>query len=367
MHLPRATVSHVPRTIESDPRDSHLQALSRTWIVGLILFQASATALQQAHGDEYRQRRTAIQARQSALRKVPVIPPKGQPIRCIIDTDAKNEIDDVWAISLALTCPERLQIEGFVAANYDNAVEDAGPGSPDGSARIIETVLEKAGLSGQIPVKRGSHPLRYQYEPSRSEGVDFIIERAMASSPQDPLWVIGLGASTDIASAYLLEPRIAERIIVFWHFRTRWPDQCWNFNVIGDVRAARLVFHSDLAFVLFDTGTFLTCPMEESEKWCDLGTLGQYMHEYRLSSSWYQSPKKGFYDLGDIAALVDPSVASWEVVKCPEVDWDLGYRFKGTKGSILRCKDIDRDKTYALLNAKLRQFHSRQGKQRVGD
>jgi inosine-uridine nucleoside N-ribohydrolase len=256
---------------------------------------------------------------------------------------------------LALLSPERFQIEGFVAANYDNKVEDAGPGSVEGSAEVIKTVLEKFKLQGKVPVKRGSPPLRYQYEPSESEGVDFIIERAMASTPRDPLWVIGLGAATDIASAYLKEPRIADRIVVFWHFRTRWPRQCWNFNVIGDVRAARLVFHSDLSFVLFDTGTHLVCPMAQSQRWRELGELGKYLHDYRYKSSYYQSPKKGFFDLGDIAALLDPDVASWEIVKCPEVDWDLSYRFKNTKGSILRCKDIDRDKTFALFQERLKR------------
>lgn len=329
-------------------------------IVGVGLFLFGASASEHARGDQYRQRREQIQVRQAASRKVPAIPAKGKQIRCIIDTDAKNEIDDVWAISLALLCPDRFQIEGFVAANYDNTVEDAGPDSVAGSAAVIRTLLDKAGLQGQIAVKHGSAPMRYQYEPSESEGVDFIVERAMASTPDDPLWVIGLGAATDIASAYLKEPTIADRIVVFWHFRTRWPEKCWNFNVIGDVRAARLVFHSDLSFVLFDTGTYLYCPLEESEKWCEFGELGKYLHGYRQKSSWYQSPKKGFYDLGDIAALADPDLASWEIVKCPEVDWDLSYHFKDTKGSILRCKEIDRDGTFALFHERLKQFDNKE-------
>jgi len=52
--------------------------------------------------------------------------------------------------------------------------------------------------------------MRYRYEQSESEGVDFIIEKAMQASKEDPLWVIGLGAATDIASAILKEPRIME-------------------------------------------------------------------------------------------------------------------------------------------------------------
>ena len=315
----------------------------------LLWINPSATA------DNYSQRRTAIQKRDAKQRRLPVIPPKEQKLRVIIDTDARNEIDDIWAIALAVRSPDRFQIEGFVAANYDNENPGGGPASITTSARVIETVLDKAGLAGKIPIKHGSSPLRYQFEPSESEGVDFIIEKALASTPENPLWVIGLGASTDIASAYLKEPRIAERIIVFWHFRTEWPKRCWNFNVIGDVRAARTVFHSDLSFVLFDTGTHLTCPMEQSERWRTYGELGKYLHDFRLENKWYQNPNKGFYDLGDIAALVEPSVATWEVVDCPEVSWDLAYQFKGTKGKILRCGAIDRDKTFALFEQRLRQ------------
>jgi len=303
-------------------------------LVGLLIPSGKPAAGEL--GRQYRQRRQAIVGRDAPNRLVPTIPPKEQRIRVIIDTDAKNEIDDIWAIALAIVSPARFAIEGFVASNFDNERPEAGPESVEASAREIETILAKAGLAGRYPIKRGSPPMRYQYEPSESEGVDFIIERAMASTPQDPLWIVGLGSATNLASAYLKEPRIADRIRVFWHFRTRWPEQCWNFNVIGDVRAARLVFHSDLPFVLFDTGTHLSCPMEFSEKFV-----------------------AGFFDLGDIAALIDPELASWEVVDCPEVNWDLAYRHRKTKGKILRCYDIDREGTMQLLYERLKAFHTR--------
>jgi inosine-uridine nucleoside N-ribohydrolase len=290
-----------------------------------------------------------------AERRVPEIPAVGERMRVVIDSDAKNEIDDQWAIALAILSPERFEIEGFVGANFDNA--RGGPNGVDRSVREIETVLDKAGMAGRWPVLHGSHPMRYQYEPSESEGVDFIIERAMAGSTEDPLWVVGLGAATDIASALLKEPRIVDRVVVFWHFRTRWPEKCYNFNVFGDVRAARLLYHSPLSFVLFDTGTYLRCPMEESERHvAPYGALGKYLHEYRYTSPGFQSPRKGFFDLGDIAALAEPDLACWEVTECPEVNWDLDYQFKGTMGSILRCYHVDRDRTFALLYDRLRKY-----------
>lgn len=289
-------------------------------------------------------------------RRVPTIPPKDQRIRVLIDSDCKNEIDDQYAIALAITSPERFAIEGFVAANFDN--ERGGPDGIEKSAREIELVLDKAGMAGKWPVLRGSPPMQYRNVPVESEGVDFIVERAMASTPEDPLWVVGLGAATNMACAYLKEPRIADRVVAFWHLRTRWPEKCWNFNVFGDVRAARLLFHSPLSFVLFDTGTYLTCPMEESERMLKPhGALGEYLHEYRKTHPGFMRDKKGFYDMGDIAALIDPSLACWEETECPEVDWDLSYRFNGTLGSILRCYHVDRDRSFALLYERMRRYY----------
>lgn len=290
-------------------------------------------------------------------RVAPQIPPKDQRIRLLIDTDAKAEIDDQYALALAIYSPERFAIEGFVGVNFEGP--GGGKGSCQRSVEEIELILAKAGMSGKWPVKQGSDPMQYQFVPSESKGVDFIIERAMSGTPEEPLWIVGLGACTDIASAYLREPRIADRVVVFWHGRTRWPEKCYNFNVFGDVRATRILFHSPMPLVLFDTGTHLTAELTETEKHLKpYGQLGRYLHEYRMTNPGFMSPDKGFFDLGDIAALLDPDIACWEITECPEVDWDLDYEFKGTMGSILRCFHVDRDKAFSLLYNKVKQYNS---------
>lgn len=290
-------------------------------------------------------------------RILPSMPDKDKKIRVIIDTDAKNEIDDQWAITLALLSSERFEIEGFVASNYDHP--DGGPSGIEKSFQEIELVLKKAGFENTYQVYKGSHPMRYKYEPSESEGVDFIIKKAMESSKADPVWVVALGSATNLASAYLKNPQIRDRVVFFWHGRTKWPEKCWNFNVFGDRLAAITLFHAPLPLVLFDTGTYLTCPMEESEENIKpYGEIGKYLHEYRFKNPWYMQSDKGFFDLGDIAALVNPEIAYWQEVSCPEVGPDLSYNFKGTKGKILRVYHIDRDKTFQLLYDKLRRNYS---------
>ena len=286
-------------------------------------------------------------------RILPAVPEKDKKIRVIIDTDAKNEIDDQWAITLALLSPERFEIEGFIAANYNNSNGD-GAVSIENSYNEIKTILAKMGLEDKYPVYRGSHPMRYKYEPSESEGVDFIIETALTSTPEDPVWVVALGSATNLASAYLKEPGIINHVVFFWHGRTRWPEKCWNFNVFGDRHAAITLFEAPIPLILFDTGTHLYCSMEESGKMVKpYGEIGEYLHEYRYTNEYFQREDKGFFDLGDIAALVDPDIAMWQIAACPGVGPDLSYNFNGTKGKILRCYYIDRDATFNMLYDKL--------------
>ena len=296
-------------------------------------------------------------------RRVPTIPPAGRlerPIKVVIDTDTANEVDDQYAIALALLAPDRIELRGLVAAHYGDR---GGPEGIERSYDEILRVLEHAGLrggagagagAGTVPVLRGSHPLRYGGEPSPSEGVDFILEEARRATSEEPLWVIGLGPATSIASAYLADPSIADRVVALYHGRTRWPEKCWNFNVHNDVRAARALFHSRLPFVLFDTGTYLRQSMEEAERRvAPHGPLGRFLTDIRRSEPRWMAPEKGLFDLGDVALLVAPEQCEWEEVPVPTVGWDLVYDHAHTHGRMIRVYHVDRKGTFDLLEHKL--------------
>jgi hypothetical protein len=282
-------------------------------------------------------------------------PPPAGPLRLIIDSDTANEIDDQFAIALALGFPDKLQLEGIVAAHFGDA---GGWRGLDRSMEEAARVLEKAGLAGKIPVKRGAAPIQYSDRMPTSEGVDFIIERALAATPEKPLWLVLLGPATDAAAALAREPRIADRMVVFWHGRTQWPLRCWNFNAYNDIKAARALFAVPSRFILFDTGTYLTVSMEETkQRFTPLGPLGAYLYDIRLRKPQWQAPTKGVFDLGDIAALVDPGCVRWERTQAPAVDHDLRYDFSKKMGEIVRMYHVERDRTFDLLEEALRRLN----------
>lgn len=270
----------------------------------------------------------------------------------LIDTDAGAEIDDQYALALALGSPNRIHLEGIVGAYFGDFGGSAGAAK---SVAEVERVLAKAGLNGNVPVKSGAPPFAFLDRPPDSDGVRFIIEKAKAASPENPLWVVSLGPATDVAAALSLDPSIADRMVVVWHGRTQWPLRCWNYNVWNDPKAARLLFSLPCRLILFDTGDHLTISSQETAKRFEkLGPLGAYLQQIRSKSPSFLLPTKSMFDLGDLTALVDPPAIQWERVEAPAVDYDLRYNFSKKMGQIVRIYYVDRNRAYDDLGGALR-------------
>jgi inosine-uridine nucleoside N-ribohydrolase len=285
-------------------------------------------------------------------RIVPEVPPKGKQLRLIIDTDFANEIDDLYAVSFAMVYPERFKLEGIIAANFNNRMKGAGPESVNTSYRLITQFLASGGLEGRYTIKKGSNPMPYYGYPSESEGVDYIIERAKAGSAEDPLWVVGLGASTDLASALLKEPGICDKVRFVFHARNdaNWPVRTRQFNVKGDIHAARTLLKTWVPLVWFDTGTHLACPMALTEKYlASTGGLGKFIHEFRFKQDDWQLNTKGFFDMGDFVYLYEPDACNAEVIKAPTMDEHMFFDHEFTNGKMVRVYDIDNNRAWNLL------------------
>lgn len=282
-------------------------------------------------------------------RIVPKLPPQGEQLRILIDSDAGGEIDDLYAISLALRTPERFRIEGFVATHF---AQMAGRESIQKSYEAILTLLDVAGLTGAWDVVKGGDPMPYMDEPSVSDGARLIIDRAHAGDDDNLLWVLGLGAATNLASALLLDPSIKSKVRFVYHARSEWswPDRSDQFNVGGDIQAARTLLELGVPLVWFDTGQQLTCPMDVTEdKLLPLGGLPAYLHEYRFRNPLFQRNDKGFFDLGDIAWMIQPEFCQNTVVNVPHMDWKMSFHHKGDLGRMRRVSEISASPVWELF------------------
>jgi len=177
--------------------------------------------------------------------------PRG-PVDVILDTDAFNEIDDQFAIAYLLHAGEKLRIRALCAAPFFN---DKSTGPQDGmekSYQEILHILQLAGRNDLTPlVYRGSTCyLPDERTPVQSEAAEKIIEIAREYSPQQPLYIVAIGAITNVASALLKAPDIAEKIVIIWlgGHALHWPDN-HEFNLSQDVAAARVIFGSAASLV----------------------------------------------------------------------------------------------------------------------
>ena len=81
------------------------------------------------------------------------------PIPIIFDTDIGNDVDDTWAIAMALNCPE-------LELRY---VLTAGPGCHDDRAKLVAKLLDAAGVTGvQIGKGCDNEAARPAIRPSRA-------------------------------------------------------------------------------------------------------------------------------------------------------------------------------------------------------
>jgi len=168
--------------------------------------------------------------------------------RVIIDTDAKNEADDQYAIVHALLSPS-LDVRGVVAAHFGRWRSDQ---SMLDSRAEIDLLLELMDLGDQVPVANGAaEAIQDEQTPVDSPGARLIIEESLRASAEDPLFVAFLGPLTDMASAILLDPEIVRRpITVIWiggerHGELGRPGRL-EFNLSNDIAAANVVFGSGI-------------------------------------------------------------------------------------------------------------------------
>ncbi len=167
--------------------------------------------------------------------------PEQLMLRVITNTDAKNEADDQFAIVHALLSP-RFDNVGVIAAHFGTRRTEH---SMEESYEECAKVFDLMAFDKSILAKGATHALPDEKTPVPSQGAELIIREAMKDDDR-PLFVTFLGPLTDMASAYLMEPRIAERLTCIWIGGGQYPTGGDEFNLSNDIHAANVVFGSNI-------------------------------------------------------------------------------------------------------------------------
>ena len=172
-----------------------------------------------------------------------------RPVDVVLDTDAYNEVDDQYAISYLLACGEKLRIQAFYAAPFYKKHLDSVKQGMEESYREVLDLLKLARREAAV-FKGSDNFLADEKTPIISDAAQDLAKRALNYSPEEPLYVIAIGAITNIASAILLEPKVIENTVVIWlgghahHF-----GKTDEFNMRQDIAAARVVMGSGVPLI----------------------------------------------------------------------------------------------------------------------
>jgi len=281
-------------------------------------------------------------------------------VRMVLDTDTYNEVDDQFALAYAFLSKEKIELEAVYAAPFHNNRSEGPADGMEKSYQEIRRLLAMLGKSPEGFVFRGSD--RYLVDvtqPIRSEAALDLVKKAMASSPENPLYVVPVGCITNIASALLIEPRIIKNMVVVWLGGNdlNWPHQK-EFNLKQDVLAAQVVLNSGVPFVIMPcqpvVSHFHTTIPELEHYLKGKNQLSDYLYNIVVEYSGGRDAwSKVIWDVTAVAWLVDSSWIPTNLVHSPVLTDQVTYSVDRSRHFMRMATSLNRDAIFRDLFQKL--------------
>lgn len=286
-------------------------------------------------------------------------------IDVVLDTDAYNEIDDQFAIAYMLKSQEKLNTKAIYAAPFYN---DRSTSPEDGMVKSYREIIKLLELMNREDVtpnvfKGSKEYLADEKTPVISDVAKDLAKRAMGYSKENPLYVVAIGAITNIASAILIEPKIIENIVVVWlgGHAYHWPHNR-EFNSYQDVAADRVVFNSTVPLVQLPcmgvVSSFTVSKPELTEYLKGGNKLCQYLYKHTVEVAEQESSidtwSRIIWDVTAVAWLISEDFMESRIERCPIPQYDNNYSFSGNRHFCRYVYHINRDTLISDLFKKLK-------------
>lgn len=292
-----------------------------------------------------------------------LVPPTGK-VRMVLDTDTFNEIDDQFAVAHALLSPEHMDVEAIYAAPYyKKSIASAAEGMELSYQEILE-LLQRLDRPAQGLAHRGSAGFMPDAAtPLESDATRDLIARAQSTDlAKGPLYVVAIGAITNVASAILLEPSIIEKIVVVWlgGHALYWPS-AREFNLSGDPHAARVIFDCGVPLLqlpCWPVVSHLLTTIPELERYVEpCGVIGAFLTErVKGYHAEHKAWGKEIWDLAATAYLVNPDWVETALVHSPILTTEETWSVDTSRHLIRTATRLKRDVIFRDFFDKLAAF-----------
>lgn len=173
-------------------------------------------------------------------------------LRVIIDNDFGGDPDGLFQLVHHLLSPS-VEIRGIIGSHLKPGdFFDKSNVTATNATKKIQEVLGIMKLGKTFPVFQGSNVgLENDSVPQKSDAAEAIVKEAMRNDTKLPLYVVCGAGLTDLASALLLEPKIANRLTLIWIGGPEYTDLAppppgytsLEYNLGIDIKAGQVVFN----------------------------------------------------------------------------------------------------------------------------
>lgn len=202
------------------------------------------------------------------------------------------------------------------------------------SFRMISRVVEA--MEADVPVLHGCTG-KLAGQKKVSEAAQFVIDEAMKED-ELPLYILCIGAVTNVAQALRAESQIADRvtIVCIGGNPIGCSDPGWEFNFGNDVEAANIVLHSGAKVWLIPNNVYGTMHIgfaEIQQRIYPHGEIGKLLYENLVA--FYSSENAAWsagesWSLGDspaVGVVLEPNCGSFMECPAPRVNEDISYSY----------------------------------------
>ncbi len=296
-------------------------------------------------------------------------PPSGA-VDAVIDTDTYNEIDDQFALAYMIRSNDKINLKAIYAAPFFNQHSTS---AADGMEKSYNEIFNILSLMGEEDLKkvvfRGSENyLADEKTPVISDAANHLAALAMNYTAENPLYVVAIGAISNVASALLIKPEIAERIVLVWlgGHSYEWPNTK-EFNMYQDVAGARVIFNSGAPVVLLPcmgvVSAFRVSGDDMRARLYGKNDLCTYLttHSEEEVSTYVKSGNAWSRVIWDVTAVAWITGATdgknlfmkYKLTPAPICEYDFTYSFDNSRQNIAYVYYINRDELFNDMIKKL--------------
>ena len=302
-------------------------------------------------------------------------------MRVLIDNDFGADPDGLFQLAHSLLSPS-IDVRGLIGSHV-HATPDMLPNDghqAEKSAAKAAELMELMKLPARPPVVHGSETaLDLNRRGGRSAAVDMIVREALRTDTTLPLYYCAGAGLTDLAQAWLAEPRIGKRLRLVWIGGSEHPGTApmppgegpGEYNLTIDRAAAQVVFgQSDIEIWQIPRNAYrqMLVSLAELREIARLGPVGAWLvaqvDHVRAMTTAFGINTGETYVLGDSPLVTmtalqasfqpDPASSDYITRPTPRIADDGSYVARADGRPMRVYTRIDMRLTFADMVAKLR-------------